>query len=145
MTTNEAQFEETMLGDGSENAIITAQAQLHRLTIDCERQLDEMSFRRNECQLDEMRVRESLLNDVIGKWRGIVDSLEELGGEVLTLSIKSGDSHSEAVAIMTEVHCLVSRLRDKYISIKGERDEIKSFLDEVDGNPDSLLVYSRAP
>ena len=134
-----------MLGDGSENAIITAQAQLHRLTIDCERQLDEMSFRRNECQLDEMRVRESLLNDVIGKWRGIVDSLEELGGEVLTLSIKSGDSHSEAVAIMTEVHCLVSRLRDKYISIKGERDEIKSFLDEVDGNPDSLLVYSRAP
>ena len=126
-----------MLGDGSENAIITAQAQLHRLTIDCERQLDEMSFRRNECQLDEMRDREDSLNNVIAKWRGISKQVEELGKKVLILSQKSGDSPSETDSIMTDVNSLFSRLRDKYESSKRERDEIKSFLDQVDGDPDS--------
>ena len=83
---NKLALEETMLGDGSENAIITAQAQLHRLTIDCERQLGEMSARRNECQLDTMRERISLLNHVIAKWRGIAKQVEELGEKVLILS-----------------------------------------------------------
>ena len=97
---------------------------------------DEMSFRRYECQLDELRKRENHLNNLIANWRATVDSLEKLGGEVSTLSKKSGDSLSESDSIMTDVNCLVSRLRDKYISIKRERDEIKSFLDVVDGNPD---------
>jgi hypothetical protein len=126
-----------MLGDGSENAIITAQAQLHRLTIDCERQLDEESFWRNECQFDEERERKSVLNNVIAKWRGLAEQVEELGEKVLILSQKSGDSPSETDSIMTDVNSLFSRLRDKYESSKRERDEIKSFLDQVDGDPDS--------
>jgi hypothetical protein len=126
-----------MLGDGSENAIITAQAQLHRLTIDCERQLDEESFWRNECQFDEERERKSVLNNVIAKWRGLAKQVEELGEKVLILSQKSGDSPSETDSIMTDVNSLFSRLRDKYESSKRERDEIKSFLDQVDGDPDS--------
>ena len=126
-----------MLGDGSENAIITAQAQLHRLTIDCERQLDEESFWRNECQFDEERERKSVLNNVIAKWRGLAEQVEELGEKVLILSQKSGDSPSETDSIMTDVNSLFSRLRDKYESSKRERDEMKSFLDQVDGDPDS--------
>ena len=126
-----------MLGDGSENAIITAQAQLHRLTIDCERQLDEESYWRNWCQLDEERERLSVLNNVIAKWRGLAKQVEELGEKVLILSQKSGDSPSETDSIMTDVNSLFSRLRDKYESSKRERDEIKSFLDQVDGDPDS--------
>ena len=126
-----------MLGDGSENAIITAQAQLHRLTIDCERQLDEESSWRNWCQLDEESERLQLLNNVIAKWRGIAEQVEELGKKVLILSQKSGDSPSETDSIMTDVNSLFSRLRDKYESSKRERDEIKSFLDQVDGDPDS--------
>ena len=126
-----------MLGDCSENAIITAQAQLHRLTIDCERQLDEESFWRNECQFDEERERKSVLNNVIAKWRGLAEQVEELGEKVLILSQKSGDSPSETDSIMTDVNSLFSRLRDKYESSKRERDEIKSFLDQVDGDPDS--------
>ena len=121
-----------MLGDGSENAIITAQAQLHRLTIDCERQLDEKSFWRNECQLDEMSERKQLLNHVIGNWRGLAQQVEELGKKVLILSQESGDSPSETDSIMTDVNSLFSRLRDKYDSSKRERDEIKLFLDVVD-------------
>ena len=37
------------------------------------------------------------------KWRVIVNSLEELGGEVLILSNKSGDSLSESDSIMTDM------------------------------------------
>ena len=112
----------------------TAHAQLFRLTLDCERQLDETSAMRNECELDKMVDRINLLNSVIANWRGIVHSLEDLGEDVLILSKTSGDSLSESESIMRDVNCLVSRLRDKYLSIKRERDEMKSFLDEVERN-----------
>jgi len=121
-----------MSGDVSENAMSTAHAQLFRLTLDCERQLDETSYMRNECELDKMHDRKQLINNVVANWRDALYSLEDLGQVVLDLSKKSGDSLSESESIMKDVNCLVSRVRDKYESIKRERDEIKSFLDVVE-------------
>ena len=79
-----------------------------------------------------MDYRCSRLNGVIHKWRGIVEQVEDLGEKVLTLSRESGDSLSESVSLMTDVNCLVSRFRDKYLSSKRERDEIQSYLSEVE-------------